>query len=82
MTSYAKDGSIPDNVGDISIDVQREGGRTSASYGCMQSDTHTLFIQLVFEGAGMEILSWKTVMTADWSVETELDIWQPDPGED
>lgn len=80
MTSYTEDGSVPDNVGDVSIDVQREGGRTSASYSCMQSDTQILFIRLVFEESGVEILSWKTVMIADWTAETELDIWQPDTG--
>jgi hypothetical protein len=76
-SSYIESGSIPDNVGGVSVDVRRDGARTYASYGCMLSDTQTLFVQLAFEEAGAEILSWKTVMTSDWNAETGLDIWQP-----
>jgi hypothetical protein len=58
-SSYIESGSIPDNVGGVSVDVRRDGARTYASYGCMLSDTQTLFVQLAFEEAGAEILSWK-----------------------
>jgi len=45
-------------------------------YTCAISDTQTLVVEVVVEGADYNILRWQAVSTVDWRASDQLPVWQ------
>jgi hypothetical protein len=66
ILSLIRKGSIP-------AGVETEEG--IYRYSCRISDTRTLFVEVRVDGSDYEILRWQEEYTADWELDTSLDVW-------
>lgn len=60
---------------DVDVTYSGTGDGTQVDFGVDAGGTQTLVVSAVYTEDGWRILTWKTVYTADWEMDTTITLW-------
>ena len=70
--------TIPAYVRGVKISAQWDWEMTAetAEFSCIVSDGKELYVRVAFYGDSYDILSWRMRDTREWTIDSDLPVWQ------